>query len=152
MHSFLLLSVIGIGAVLAAEMLLNEQRIHGCSGIHTERHEGHLGHLFGHYGMIDSLVGILAPRNRTVVLHQNGRGVHGIDVVATETVYDDHTCVLLIFVHLLGSHVVCAGNAVVEIVGMSGSDVGNVLAGLSPSGGIGGVGVNHASDFWELPI
>ena len=138
--------------MLTAVVLFYQERIHGCSGIYTERHEGHLGHLLGNYGMIDSLVGILAPRERTVVLHQNGRGVHGIDVVATETVNDDHACVLLIFGHLLGGHVVGAGNAVVEIVGMSGSDVGNVLAGLSPSGGIGGVGVNHASDFWELPL
>ena len=138
--------------MLAGEVLLDEERIHCEFGIHGVGDECHLRYLLSDYSMIDSLGGILTPREGTVVLDQYGWCVHGVDVVATETVNDYHTCLLLVLGHLRLHHTVGAGNAVVEIVGVGGADVGDVLAGLSPSRGIGAVGMNDAAQFGELPI
>ena len=58
---FLFLSVIGVGAMLTAKVLFDEQRIHGRCRIDSERHKGHLGHLFHHHRIVDGVVGILSP-------------------------------------------------------------------------------------------
>ena len=76
----------------------------------------------------------------------------GVDVVATETVDDHHTCLLLVLGHLCLHHTVGAGDAVVEIVGMGSADVGDVLASLRPRSGIGAVGVDDTAQFRELTI
>ena len=56
------LAIVSIGTVLAAEMLLDEQGVHRTGGIDGQADECHLGHLFHHYGVVDSIVGIFAPR------------------------------------------------------------------------------------------
>ena len=43
------------------EMLFHEKRIHGQLRIDTEGYEGHLCDLFHDYGVVDGLVGVLAP-------------------------------------------------------------------------------------------
>ena len=45
---FLFLAVVGVGAVLAAIVLLNEKRIHCKVRIYRQCHECHLGALFHH--------------------------------------------------------------------------------------------------------
>ena len=146
------LTVISIWAVLAGEVLLDEERIHGQARIHGVGDERHLGHLLSDNGMIDSLGRILTPREGTMILDQYSRCVHGIDVVATETVDDHHARLLLIFGHLCLHHTVGAGDAVVEVVGMGGADVGDVFSGLRPCGGVGAVSVDNAAQFRELTI
>jgi len=146
------LTVIRIGAVLTGEVLLDEERIHCEVGIDGVGDECHLRHLLGDHSVIDSLSRILTPRERTVILDQNGWRMHRIDVVATETVDDHHTRLLLVLGHLCLHHTVGARDAVVEVVGMSGTDVGDVLTGLRPCGGIGAVGVDDAAQFGELTI
>ena len=75
-----------------------------------------------------------------MVLYQHAGGVVGVDTL--KTLHDDVACLQLILALYLGlGHVVGAGDILVEVVGMCGADVGDVLAGLCPCGGIGGVGV-----------
>ena len=130
-------------------MFFNEQRIHRSLWIDTERDECHLSNLLRDDGVIDGLVWILAPREWTVVLNQHGRGVNGIDVIVEETVDNHHTCVMLVSRHLICCHSLRARNTVVEVISMCRADVGNVLAGLCPGSGIGGVGVYHTANFGE---
>ena len=52
-----LLAIIGVGSVLTHVVLLDEQRIHGEVGIHRESHEGHLGALLHHLGVVNGIVG-----------------------------------------------------------------------------------------------
>ena len=102
--------------------------------------------------MIDRLVGVLAPREWPVVLDEHSRRMHVVDVVALEAVDNHHARVVLVFGHLAGCHVVGAGDGVMEIVGMSGTDVGNVETGLRPRRGVGGVGVYHAAYLGKLTV
>ena len=146
------LTVIRVGAVLAGEVLLDEERIHREVRIDRVGDECHLCYLLGYYSMIDSLGWILTPREGTMILDQNSWCVDGVDVVATETVDDHHTCLLLVLGHLCLNHTVGAWDAVVEIVGMGSTDVGDVLASLRPCGSIGAVGVDDTTQFGELTI
>ena len=57
----LFLAIIGVGTMLATEMLLNEKWVHRSVGIDTEGDKGHLGHLLHHYVIIYGIVGVLAP-------------------------------------------------------------------------------------------
>lgn len=148
----LFLSVVCIGPMFAAEVLLYEQRVHGGILVYRERDERHLGNLFCHYCMINSLVGILAPSERTMVLYQYAWGMNRIDVSLLEAVYNNHSCIVFVFCHLVGSHIVGARYAVVKIVGMSGADIREVQTCLSPGCGIGGVGVYDTSQFRESTI
>ena len=138
--------------MLTRKMLLDEEGIHRCVWIHAERYKCHLSDLLCHHCMIDSLVGVLAPGEWAMVLHQYSWSVDGVDVVAAETLNDYYASLFLIFGHLSLHHVVGAGNAVMEIVGMSGTYAGDVLACLCPSGGICGVGVYDTTQFWEGTI
>ena len=52
------------------EMFFDEQRVHGQFGVHTESDVSHFGHLFHDNGIVNGIVGVLAPRKGTVVLHQ----------------------------------------------------------------------------------
>ena len=135
--------------MLAAEVLLDEQRVHRRGGVHAERDKSHLGHLLHHYGVVDGVVGVLAPGERTMVLHEHTGGVDGVDVATLDAVYNHHTGLFLILGHLTLGHITGAGNGIVEIVGMGGADVGNVLACLCPCRGIGGVGVHNAAQLGE---
>ena len=148
------LTIIGVGSMLAHVVFLNEQRIHGQVEVHRECHESHFGALFHHLGVVNGIVGRCAPREWTVVLHQDGGCVVGIDFAdVQDLVHDDISCLQLILsFHLSLSHVARAGNVLVEIVGMGGANVRNVLASLSEGGGIGGVGVYHALDVGECLI
>ena len=87
-----------------------------------------------------------------MILDQYGWRMHRIDVIATETVYNHHTRLFLVLGHLTFHHAIGARDAVVEVVGMGGADVGNVLAGLRPCSGIGAVGVDDAAQFGELTL
>ena len=124
--------------MLAAEMLLDEQWIHCCPWIECERDVCHLCHLLHDNCIIHGIVGILTPRERTVVLHQHTGCVNGIDVSILDTLYDNITGLqLIVALYLSLGHGVGARNLVVEIVGMCCSDVWDVLTCLCPSSGIG---------------
>ena len=99
--------------------------------------------------MIDGLIGILTPGKRTVVLDQSGRSMHRIDVAVQDAVHHDDTRIILILSHLVFRHVVGTGNAVVEVVGMCGTDVRDVLTCLGPCSSIGRVGVYDAANLRE---
>ena len=146
------MSVICVRTMLAAEVLLHEQWVHGGVRVHAERDERHLCHLFCNHCVINSLVGILTPCERTMVLDQYARSVNWVDVVFLETVNDDNARVVLIFCHHVLGHCISARDAIVEVVGVSCADVRDVQACLSPSGSIGGVGVYHAAQLWEGTI
>ena len=75
--------------MLAAEVFLHEERIHGRVGVDAERDEGHLGDLLHDDGVIDGIVGILAPGEWSVVFHQHTGGVHRVDVAVDDPVDDD---------------------------------------------------------------
>ena len=55
------MTVVGVGAMLAGEVLLDEERIHGEVGIHGVGDECHLGNLLSNHSVIDSLCRILTP-------------------------------------------------------------------------------------------
>ena len=148
----LLLSVVSVRTVLAVEVLLYEQWVHGGVWIHAERDERHLCHLLGYHCVIDSLVSILTPCERTVVLHQYAWSVNGVDIVLLESVNDDYTCIVLILGHHILCHCIGARNAVVEIVCVGSTDVRDVQSCLSPGCSVGRVGVNHAAQFWECTV
>ena len=119
----LFLSVVGVGAMLAAEVLLDEERVHGGVGVDGERDECHLGHLFHHHSVVDRIVGVFAPGERPMVLHQYAGGVDGVDVAFPDAVDDDDTGFFLVLCHLAFHHVVGAGYLIMEIVGVCGADV-----------------------------
>ena len=56
-----LLAIVGIGAMLAHIVLLDEERVHGGVGVHAEADERHLGALFHHLGVIDGISRGSAP-------------------------------------------------------------------------------------------
>lgn len=58
---FLVLAVVGAGAVLAVVVLLDEEGIHGEVGVDTVGDVGHLCHLFHHDGIVDGIGGSLSP-------------------------------------------------------------------------------------------
>ena len=66
--------------MLAHIVLLDEQRIHREVGIHAESYEGHLGTLLHDLSVVDGVVGTGAPRERSVILHQYGGCMVGIDL------------------------------------------------------------------------
>lgn len=79
-----------------------------------------------------------------MIAHKGGGRVKGI--AAAESLHDYLARLALIFAEDFGFfHPAGAGNITVEIVGMSRADVGDIQAGLSPGGRIGGMGVYHAS-------
>ena len=57
LRSALALSVVGVGAMLAHVVLLDEERVHGKSGIHREGDESHLGALLHDLGVVHGIVG-----------------------------------------------------------------------------------------------
>ena len=89
-----------------------------------------------------------------MVLNQYGRSVVGIDFADVEDfVNDDITRFQLILpLYLCFCHVARARNVLVEIVGMSGADVGDILTSLCKCGGIGRVGVYHALNVGECLV
>ena len=116
--------------------------------MHVAGYEGHLGHFLQHYGVVHGIVGILAPGEGTVVFHQHGRCVVRIDFL--ESFHNHVARFLLIFAKNLSLlHVPRTGNILVEIIGMGGADIGDILSGLCPGGGIGAMGVYHAADVGE---
>ena len=86
-----------------------------------------------------------------MVLHQHSGSMVRIDLAdVQDLVNDDVTRFQLVLTLYLGlGHIAGARNILIEIVGMSGADVGDVLASLSECGGIGRVGMNHALDVGE---
>lgn len=152
MGLFFLLSVVSIRTVLAAEMLFYKKRIHSCIWIYTEGNKCHLSNLLSYYCMIYCLVGILSPCERTMILYQYTWSVNWVDIVLLEFVNDNNTCIILIFCHLVSSHIICARNCIVEVVGMSCSNARNVLTSLSPCCSISRVSVDHSANLREVTI
>ena len=145
------LSVICVGTVLAHVVLLNQQRIHRQVRINREGNECHLGALFHNFGVIYCVVWRSSPRERSVILHQNSWGVIGIDLANVQDLIDDDITrfQLVVPLHLSLSHNAGAGDVLIEVVGVSGTDVGNITTCLSKCCSIGRVGVNHALDVGE---
>ena len=128
----LLLSVISIRAMLAHVMLLYEKRIHCCLRINGERDERHLGALLHHLGIVHRVRRVLAPRERTVILYEHRWSVVGIDAQFLELADDNLYCLQLILRHLRLNHCIGARNILVEIVGMSCTDIRDSLTCLCP--------------------
>ena len=145
--------------MLTAVVLLNEVLVHGRlvghqahvdtgGHVHIAGNIGHLGHFFQHHGVVHGIVGILAPGKGAVVFHQHGGRIVRIDFL--EGFHNHIARFLLIFAeNLVLFHIARAGNILVEIIGMGGADVGDILSGLRPGGGIGAMGVHHAADMGE---
>ena len=146
-----LLAVVGVRSVLAHVVLLDEQWIHCEVWVNREGYESHLGTLLHHLGIIYGIIGRRSPGERTVVLHQHGRCVVGIDFTDVQNlVHDDIACLQFILsLYLCLGHVARARDILIEVVGMCGADVGDVLACLCKSRSVGGVGVYHALDVGE---
>ncbi len=89
-----------------------------------------------------------------MVLDENGRGMIRIDLTDVEDLVDDDIArlQLVVALYLSLSHVTCAGDVLIEVVGMCGADVGDVATSLCECCGIGGVGVNHALDIGECLV
>ena len=75
--------------------------------------------------------------------------MHRVHAGLHEAIYNHRARVLLILAHLILGHRGRAGDGAVEVVGVRGADVGDVLAGLSPRRGVGRVGVNNTANLGE---
>ena len=89
-----------------------------------------------------------------MVLNQYGRCVIGVDLADVQNLIHNHVTrlQLILTLYLSLGHIACAGDILVEIIGMSCADVRDVTTCLRKCGGIGGVGVNHALDVGESPV
>ena len=83
------LSVICVWTVLAHIVLLDEQWVHREVWVNRESYESHLGTLLHNLCVVNSVVGRCSPRERTVVLNQNGRSVIRIDLADVQDFVDD---------------------------------------------------------------
>ena len=74
-----------------------------------------------------------------MVLDQHSGCVVRIDLADVQNlVYDDVACLQFVLtLDLSLGHVARAGDILIEVVGVSGADVGDVLAGLSEGCGVG---------------
>ena len=148
------LTIVGVRPVLTHVVLLDEEGIHGEGGIDGEGDEGHLGALLHDLCVIDGIVGRGAPGEGTVVLDEHGGRVVWVDFADVKNlIHNDITCLQFILsFNLFLRHVARAGDVLVEIVGVGRADVGNVLACLCESGGVGGVGMDHTLNVGESLI
>ena len=130
MKLLFLLTVVGVRTMLAHVMLLDEKRIHRQGRVHRVGDESHFGTLLHDLGVVDGIVGRGAPGERSVVLHQHGRRVVGVDLTDIQNLIDDHVTRLqfIVALHLSFRHVPGTGDVLIEVVGMSGADVWNVTA------------------------
>ena len=89
-----------------------------------------------------------------MVLHQHSGCVVGIDLADVQDLVNDDIARLQFIVplHFFLSHVPCTRNVLIEVVGMRGSDVGNITSGLCEGGCVGGVGMYHTLDSGECSI
>ena len=132
--------------MLAREVFLNKQRIHGKRRIDTERYRCHLGHLLKHDGVMYRLERIFSPSERSVILHKNGRSVNRIHT--GKTLYDDITGLKFILtLNLRFRHIRRPRPRTVELVGMSGTYIRQVNTGLSPCGSVCGMSMYNAPYF-----
>ena len=145
------MSVVGVGAVLAVVVLLDEQGIHRGVGIYRERDEGHLGTLFHDLCVVNRIVGRCAPGEGAMIPDEYGRRVVGVNLADVQYLVNYYVArlQLVLAFHFLAGHVAGAGDVLVEVVGMCGSDVGNVAACLREGCGVGAVGVDDSPDVWE---
>ena len=139
--------------MLTAEMLLNEKRIHRSFWIYRERNKCHLCNLLHYYRIVNSIVCIFTPRERTMVFNKNSRCMNRIDVSFFDTLYYYVASLKLVFsLNFSFCHVVSTWYAVVEIVGMCCTDVRDVLSCLCPSCSIGRVGMYDTTNLRECAI
>ena len=100
--------------------------------------------------MVHRLGGVLAPGEGAVAGTDHAGDGGGLDAPLPEGLYDDFAGVLLIvLLQLPLGQVAGAGDGAVEIVGVGGTEAGNVLPGLGPGHGVGAVGVDDAADAGE---
>gem|GEM_PF-6710989 len=100
---------------------------------------------------MDRIESVGAPGEGTVVLDEDSGSVVGIE--PCEPFDDDVSGLLLVLAeHFVLPHVPGAGDIVMEVVRVGGSDVGDVLPGLCPCGGIGRMGVDYSADVLESLI
>ena len=135
--------------MLTREVLLDEQWIHRQVRVDAVGYERHLGYLFHDDGIVDGVIRILTPREWTVILYQYTGSVDGVDFTCQNAVHNDDTCLFLVLSHLVGCHVTSARDGIVEVVGVSSANVGNVEASLSPCSSIGRMGVDDAAQLRE---
>ena len=89
-----------------------------------------------------------------MVLYQHGGSVVGVDLADVQNLIHNHVTGLqfILTLYLSLGHIASAGDILVEIIGVCGSDVRNVTPGLCECGGIGRVGMHHALNIWECPV
>ena len=102
---------------------------------------------------MDSLLGILAPGKRPMVLAQNDRHCFRVLTQTFELINDQVSGIFLIsvldFFLCQAAH---AGNRTVDIVCMGGSVAGDVSSRLRPAGGIGRMGMYDTADLRECLV
>ena len=146
-----LLSVVSVRAMLAHVVLLYEQWIHRSFRVHNEGNKCHLGTLFHYLCIVNCIVGTRTPREWTMVLNKYTRSVVWVDTL--ETLYNHISCFqLIVALHFFLCHIGSARDILIEIIGMSGTDVRNIFTSLSPSSSISRVGVYYSLNVWKCFI
>jgi len=125
-----LLAVIGVGAMLAQEVLVCNVlgqvfriRIDG-QGPHC-----HFCQFFKHNGIMNRLLSIVSPGKRTVSRAKHCGSVHGI---ASGKLLDDYLSGvgLVCFLHLVLSKAEGHGDIIIEMIRLRGTDAGIVYHGM----------------------
>ena len=147
----LFLPVVCVGAMLAGEVLFYEERIHSQLRVHLICDESHLCHLLHHNGIVHGLFGSLAPAERPMVFHEHARSMNRIE--ADKALYDYISCLeFIVTFDFGGSHIACARNGIVEIVGVSSADIGQIDSCFRPCCCISGVSVHHTANFGKSTV
>ena len=134
----LILTVISVRAMLTVIMLIHKFR--GCGlniGIDKFSPESHLGNLFNNYGIVNSVMCILAPSEYSVAFSQYTRNGNSISPLLRSITHNQFACVGLIGIldFILGK-TSYTGDVSVDIVSMRCAVAGNASSCLSPACGI----------------
>ena len=143
------LAVIGAGAVLAQEVLVQQLRLDRReAGGEVQGQHGHLGDALDRHGGLDGLGRRRAPGERGVAIDQDARIVQRVEVA--EALDDDAPG--LPFVgrrDLAGRHLAGDRHRAGKVVGVRRAEDRDRPAGLGKGRGVGGVSVHHAADVRE---
>ena len=96
----------------------------------------HLGNFFQNNGIVYSLMGILAPCERSVILAENGRCRTIIQTRTVKFIRDKDTCIILIsLIDIFICKIYKTRYLAVQIIGMGCPVAWNTTAGLCPACG-----------------
>ena len=113
----------------------------------------HAGDLLEHNGVVYSLRGILAPGEGAVAGAEHTGHMQRVDAAGFERLDDDLAGVLLvILVDFLRRQLPRAGDRAVKVIGVGGTEGGQVAPRLSKGYRVGRVGVHDAAQLREGPV